>query len=235
MNIWLQRVAILSLLGFPIAVVGARFDLFSLNISLLVAALSFLLAVLVFFMGAFLSLKQKGLYPVSARNALVAMIISLIPLLGIGSIIVAARDIPRIHNISTDVVDPPAFVKIKELRSSEDNSLDYDVDKITPLQQSAYPNIETLSVNMNRAQAHERALNVIIKLGWDLVDDNRPMGIIEASHTTRLWGFTDDIVIRLRSNSNDDQVSIDLRSVSRVGQSDLGANAKRIESFINDF
>lgn len=88
---------------------------------------------------------------------------------------------------------------------------------------------------MSKAEAHERAVQVIEQLGWQIVDENFQLGLIEASETTLLWGFTDDVVIRLRNNSSDDQVNIDLRSVSRVGMSDLGANAKRIEEFLSVF
>lgn len=235
MNIWLKRLAIISLLGFPIGLLGTRLGLFDFKVGMLLVAATMVLAVLVFMFSSFLSLKQRTTYPASAKNARTAMLISLIPLIGIGSVLVGAKDIPKIHNISTDVVDPPSFVKIAELRSDEHNSLAYNADEIAALQQAAYPAVKTLTVTMSLADAHDKALKVVAALGWDLVGDNREMSIIEASETTRLWGFTDDIVIRLRSNQADDQVNIDLRSVSRVGQSDLGANAKRIEKFIAEF
>lgn len=235
MNIWLKRLAVASILGFPIAVVGTRFNVFDFKLGMLIVAASLLLALIIFLVGGFLSIKQKGSYPASAKNAFVAMLISLVPLIGIGSVLVGARDVPKIHNISTDVMDPPSFIKIAEIRTDEHNPLAYKVDDLAELQLAAYPDVKTLTVNMSREAAIDRALLVIEELGWELVDENREMSILEASETTALWGFIDDIVIRFRSNQTDDQITIDLRSVSRVGQSDLGANAKRIESFIATF
>lgn len=235
MSTWLKRSAIVSLLGFPIALLATRFGILTIKLSMLIVLLSLLLALFTCLAGGFLSIKQRHRYPPSAKNALTAMLISLVPLIGLGLVVVGARDIPRIHNVSTDTTDPPVFVRAKELRTSEDNPLEYDAEILASIQKAAYPNLQTLSVSMSKEQAREHTLVVIDQLGWDLVDDNQAMSIIEATHTSRLWRFTDDIVIRFRSNQANDQVSIDLRSVSRVGQSDLGANAKRIEAFLTAF
>ena len=70
-------------------------------------------------------------------------------------------------------------------------------------------------------------------LGWEIVDQNYFTGMIEATETTLLWGFKDDIAIRVDGHGKD--IAVDLHSVSRVGQSDLGANAKRINKFIAAF
>ena len=67
-------------------------------------------------------------------------------------------------------------------------------------------------------------------LGWEILGEDEEAGLLEAAETTPLLGFTDDIVIRVRSLN--EGVLIDLRSVSRVGISDLGANAKRIRRFV---
>ena len=235
MNIWLRNLAVASLLGLPIAILGWRLDLLSLNAVMLVVLVSLLIALLVFVIGTFLGFKQKGNNSKGSKNAGITILISAIPMFAIGSLFISARDVPRIHNISTDVTDPPAFIKLKQGRSSEYNSLDYDSDKLADIQRQAYPDVKTLMIDMTLAQAHDRALAVIDQLGWDLVSDNQTQNIIEASQTSLLWGFTDDIVIRIRSDQNDDQVMIDLRSVSRVGLSDLGANAKRIEKFLQTF
>ena len=163
------------------------------------------------------------------------MLLCLIPIIGIGSVMVSGRDVPQIHNISTDVSDPPQFYKIKEIRTDQDNPLEYDSAILAEVQQAAYPNVKTLLVNTNRNEALDRAARAAEKLGWDIVNNNSELAIIEASSTSRLWGFVDDIVIRVRGNQADNQTAIDLRSVSRVGRSDMGANAKRIEAFIESY
>jgi uncharacterized protein (DUF1499 family) len=58
-------------------------------------------------------------------------------------------------------------------------------------------------------------------------------GLVEATATTFWFGFKDDVVVRVVANAAGSR--IDIRSVSRVGQSDIGANAARIEKFLAAF
>ena len=235
MSKWLKRLAIISVLVFPLAVIAARAGLINLKIAMLSVAIGLLLALLVFLVSMFMTLKHKNSNPLSAKTARNAMLLCLIPIIGIGSVMVNGRDVPQIHNISTDVSDPPQFYKIKEIRTDQDNPLEYDSAVLAEVQQAAYPNVKTLLVNTNRNEALDRATRIAEKLGWNIVNTNSELAIIEASYTSRLWGFVDDIVIRVRGNQADNQTTIDLRSVSRVGRSDMGANAKRIEAFIETF
>ena len=87
--------------------------------------------------------------------------------------------------------------------------------------------------NLSLTDSHAKAKSVVEALGWELVNSDVDTGIIEATETTMLWGFKDDVVIRL--TETDGKTAIDLRSVSRIGRSDLGANAKRIETFLAEF
>ena len=235
MSKWLKRLAIVSVLVFPLAVIAARTGLINLKIAMLSVAIGLLIALLVFLVSMFMSLKYKNSNPLSAKTARNAMLLCLIPIIAIGSVMVSGRDVPQIHNISTDVSDPPQFYKIKEIRTDQDNPLEYDSAILAEVQQAAYPNVKTLLVNTNRNEALDRAARAAEKLGWDIVNNNSELAIIEASSTSRLWGFVDDIVIRVRGNQADNQTAIDLRSVSRVGRSDMGANAKRIEAFIESY
>ena len=81
--------------------------------------------------------------------------------------------------------------------------------------------------------AFDRALAVAADLGWEVYHQDRNAGIIEAVDTTAIMAFRDDVVIRLRTNA--DGTLVDLRSVSRVGIGDIGANAKRIRAFQQTF
>ncbi len=84
--------------------------------------------------------------------------------------------------------------------------------------------------------AFNKAVNIAEDLGWIIVSKDQANSIIEATQTTTLWQFKDDIVIRIRANAQTpDTTDIDLRSVSRIGRSDLGANANRIQRFIDQF
>jgi uncharacterized protein (DUF1499 family) len=70
-------------------------------------------------------------------------------------------------------------------------------------------------------------------MGLEVVDVNQAAGIVEATATTFWFGFKDDVVVRIRETQQGSK--LDLRSVSRVGQSDIGANAARIQTFIANF
>ena len=76
----------------------------------------------------------------------------------------------------------------------------------------------------------DRALRTARSMGWQIIDDNKAAGRIEATATTFWFGFMDDIVIRIRADGSGSRV--DVRSESRVGVSDLGKNAERIAKFL---
>jgi uncharacterized protein (DUF1499 family) len=139
---------------------------------------------------------------------------------------------PRIHDISTNLVDVPQFSNAQALRKSQDNSLAFS-EKVAREQQAAYPQLKTLSVAMSLSDAFKKSIVIAKQLGWQVHFADEPNGIIEATHTSALFGFIDDIVIRVQELDDEGKSmsQIDLRSASRVGESDLGANAKRIKAF----
>jgi len=141
-------------------------------------------------------------------------------------------DYPPIHDISTDLQDPPIFTLAEQQRGASANSLEIDNDVIAQ-QQTAYPDLQTLRSTMSIDAAFDRALQVASDMGWEVYHQDRNAGVIEAVDTTAIMAFKDDIVIRVRSNAQG--TLLDLRSVSRVGIGDIGANAKRIRAFQQAF
>ncbi len=141
-----------------------------------------------------------------------------------------ARAVPAIHDISTDLIDPPAFVAIAALRGDTSNPLDRADPQLPDLQRQAYPDLQPVILPEPPAAAQQRAMHAAETLGWQIVANDPASGLIEATDTTLWFGFKDDIVIRIRPEG--DGSRIDLRSVSRVGRSDLGANARRIRVFL---
>jgi uncharacterized protein (DUF1499 family) len=139
-----------------------------------------------------------------------------------------ADQAPRIHDISTDTGNPPRYVAVMPLRKGQ-NSTDYSAE-VAALQKKGYPDIAPALLDVPPAQALQRAERAARAMGWDIVavapEDLR----IEATDTTLLFGFKDDIVIRVAPNASGSRV--DMRSLSRVGRSDLGVNAKRIRAFM---
>ena len=180
---WLKRFAILSLIILPLAVIGYRIGLYDFPIALIMFAVSLLVAAITFLVSLFINLKHRNSNPSNSKQAQFAMYISLVPLLFLGTQVVTAKSVPMIHNISTDIVDPPQFSEVVALRGSDSNPHTYNANEIAELQKAAYPKIKTLSVQESAGDAFNKSLLLIEELGWDLISTNQQLGIIEASQT----------------------------------------------------
>jgi uncharacterized protein (DUF1499 family) len=145
-----------------------------------------------------------------------------------------AKRVPMIHDITTDTENPPLFVSVLALRKDAPNSPTYGGPGIAAQQNAAYPDIRPLVSDIPPAQAYERARALARQMCWKIVDENRAEGRIEATATTRWFGFKDDVVIRIAPSAGSGS-RVDIRSVSRVGLSDVGTNARRIRAFLKKF
>ena len=142
-----------------------------------------------------------------------------------------ARSVPPIHDISTDTDNPPAFVAVTAaLRGPDTNPLEYGGAELARAQHEAYPDLAPLALPVPPAQAFARALAAAKQMGWAIVAQDETAGRIEATATTFWFGFKDDIVVRIAAADGGSRV--DVRSVSRVGKSDLGTNARRIRQYL---
>jgi uncharacterized protein (DUF1499 family) len=141
-----------------------------------------------------------------------------------------AKGVPPIHDITTDNIDPPAFVALLEVRGKAPNGAAYGGPEVAAQQQKAYPDIKTVLVKAPPREAHQAAIDAARSLGWEVIASDAAAGRVEATDTTGWFGFKDDIVVRVRPEGSGSR--IDVRSVSRVGKSDLGANAKRVRQFL---
>lgn len=139
-----------------------------------------------------------------------------------------AASLPLIHDITTDTASPPAFVAIAPMRADAPNGVDYATD---PAEQAkGYPDIKTLVSPLPPAALFEKALAAAQELKWNVVSSSREEGRIEATDETLWWGFKDDVVIRIQAEGAGSK--LDIRSMSRVGKSDIGKNAERIRAFL---
>jgi len=149
------------------------------------------------------------------------------------AVLLAGRgDFPPIHDITTDTDNPPEFVVAIEKRGSDSNSLEIKPDVIG-MQKAYYPDLASIDSDMDSSDAFSRAAEIAIELNWRIHNSDPEDCILEASYTSFWFGFVDDIVVRITPTETGTR--LDLRSVSRVGVSDLGANAKRIRQFIKMF
>ena len=230
MAAWLKRLAVIAVLGFPVAVAGKRLGLFDFSVSFQIIQYTFLMALMIFFVGSVVSLRNRKSNRVKAGLARTAAYISLIPIIGLGTQIFTARSVPEIHNITTDTANPPVFDTVIALRGANSNPHGYNASELAKVQSAAYPEIKTYFSDRTPSELFNKSLEVIKDNGWVLVSNNASTGIIEATETTRLWAFKDDVVIRISQQG--DKTAVDLTSVSRIGRNDLGANAKRIKAFL---
>ena len=139
------------------------------------------------------------------------------------------QKLPHIHDISTDTADPPKFVAVLPLRAGARNAVDYSPQTAIE-QKRGYPDIAPLKLVASPADAFERIARAVRSMGWKVVSVASGDLRVEATDTTWLFGFKDDVVVRVRPTG--DGSVVDVRSLSRVGGSDFGVNAKRVRTLL---
>jgi uncharacterized protein (DUF1499 family) len=159
---------------------------------------------------------------------LIASVVAWIPWNGLQTV----RSLPFIHDITTDTDDPPQFVAVLPLRADAPNPPDYAGEEVAAQQREGYPDIQPLQLPLPVDQAFALALEAAQAQGWEIVAVVPEEGRIEATATTFWFGFKDDVVIRVASAGDGSRV--DIRSKSRVGRSDVGANAARIRAYSSE-
>ncbi len=245
---FIQFLAMLSVVLIPLwfitAALGSKFGLWSWKVGLGKMIFSWggpvLLGGLTIGLLAFAAAFIK---PRKGAGFLLAMIAITIPVAGMykaSSTRAVAGTLPSIHDISTDTQDVPMFGdKIMAQRNATNgvNSADYigktdkrEKELVSVLQARDYADIRPIISADTPALAYEKSLDAVKALGWDVVDARPADKIIEATDTTFWFGFKDDIIIRVRPSAGGGSV-IDMRSLSRIGGSDIGKNAQRIRAF----
>jgi uncharacterized protein (DUF1499 family) len=149
---------------------------------------------------------------------------------------VVAFALPPINDVSTDLKSPPTFLLSAKARQARaGHTPPASSEETRAAQRAAYPDIAPIRVEMDSTEAYQLALSVAGDLGWRVVDSEPPnlggdgAALIEATDRSLFFGFVDDIAIRIRPGAT--QTIIDVRSVSRVGRHDFGANAERVRKF----
>lgn len=169
---------------------------------------------------------QPRRYLVRALIAIVLGVIAFVPPMLFKH---KAGSVPAIHDITTDTANPPPFQTLLAQRADAPNSAVYGGAEVAAKQQAAYPDIQPLQFDAPPATVFKAALDSAKSMGWAIAAQVPDEGRIEATATTFWFGFKDDVVIRLRPEAGGTRV--DVRSESRVGGSDVGANAARIRAY----
>ncbi len=209
---------------------GYRLGLAPLTIGLLMFALGVLgaaIATLLSLVGLVITWRRPTAARRGVRIAVVSIVVGAVGF-GIPASLLIGNSAAPIHNITTDTANPPQFVAVVPLNTP--GRTVYEGEAIASQQRAAYPDLQPVSLAMPPAAAFARALEVVEEMGWELVETDPAAGRIEATDTTFWFGFKDDVVIRVASAG--DGTRIDLRSLSRVGGGDVGANANRIRRYV---
>jgi hypothetical protein len=167
------------------------------------------------------------------------------PLVGYGLFFFnAASKVPPIHDVTTNLADPPQFSTLKlrdDLNKIVPDGGRADLKELTPAQRraklhaEAYGDLRTVSTAMPVAQTVAKIAEQAKARGWDVAVADAAAGRVEATEHVSLFRFADDIVFRVRADPANVQRSlIDVRSVSRVGISDVGVNARRIRTAVKE-
>ncbi len=149
-----------------------------------------------------------------------------------GLVIGQARGAPPIHDITTDTDNPPAFVALIPLRLVDaQNPPEYSGPEAAAAQKQAFPDLQPVFITQPANVVFAAAKAVVAEKGWTLVDASEVDGRIEATAETAWVHFKDDVVIRIQPGR--DQTRVDVRSKSRIGRGDMGANARRVRDFLS--
>ncbi len=221
--------ALLVVLGL----VGARVGLFGPLTAFMafgIGGLAFVISILSTIVGLVLSKGSAG--AASSGLSWTALIVAAVFFAGSLSLRPDASGTAPIHDITTDIANPPSFDAIIPLRIGAPNPPEYSGGETAEQQRTAYPDIQTLALEQPTGEAFDAAKAVAAELGWEIVSANRDTGRIEATDTTFWFRFKDDVVIRLTPRGSG--TNVDIRSKSRVGRGDMGANAARIRRFLQN-
>lgn len=170
--------------------------------------------------------RHPRVVPIAAASLVAAIITSGT----FGTWYVTAHAMPALRDISTDTSEPPQFEVLHPTRHPGEAGSGGNDAGWTARQRAAYPDIAPLLLPVNPADAFQRALLVARALGWQVAIADAATGRIEATATTPWYGFQSDVVVRLRAEGTGTRV--DVRSDSRIDQSDAGTNAALVRRFI---
>ena len=235
--IWARRTGFFALAVVLLAIIIVRSGMLEImpvlvtfGAALVVAVVAILVA-----LAAFVSIWRSG--AAGLGHAVGALFIGLALIAYPAYLVIKGYKLPPIADITTDPIDPPRFEAVARLRTRDANPIVYAGLYAAEQQRAAYPDIEPLMLAVAPDAAYDAAMTVITKRKWRIVDARSPQGgrrdgHIEAVARTPVMGFRDDVVVRIRAATGGTR--IDVRSASRYGRYDFGANASRIRSLFDD-
>jgi hypothetical protein len=235
---WSRNLAVFSVVAVVVSIIIVRFGFLEIKPALATffgalgcAGLSILVG-----LAAFVAIWQNGSRGMGL--ILLALLIDAVVLAYPAYLGLQYRKLPPIHDITTDPIDPPRFEALARLRNADGaNTAVYSGLYSAEQQRLAYPDIETVELEVPVQRAYDVTLQLVTKRKWLVIDERAPqpprrIGRIEAVARTPIMGFREDVSIRVTPDGEDSRV--DIRSSSRYFESDLGSNAARVTKLIDD-
>lgn len=235
---WASRIALFCVMLLVVTVILHRLFGLATPIAINMALSAFAGAAVVLVMAAIAGLDIWITGRQGAARIIFGTILALFVLAIPAMVWTVSREWPAINDITTNPAKPPEFTEISKLRDPGSNPAAYPGEAFAKLQQASYPDLKTLAVERASEETFELVLQALAKLRYKTTSEVPPAaasdgaGTVELSERTMVFGFIDDIVIRV---SGDENISyIDVRSASRYGQNDFGANAARIRTILKE-
>lgn len=211
------------------------------------AVVAFVVGPLLAHLGALPALGGFGLFALGGLLGIVATVVGIIGALrgggaGVGLVcgalvtvvfLISAAGggkVPRINDITTDTTNPPQFVAAGSIPANQGRDLTYPGPSFAEQQRAGYPDLAPLQLAASPDEAYKRVEAAAQQMPrWRLTRNDAAAHAIEGVDTTWLFQFKDDFVIEVRPQDGGSVVQ--MRSKSRDGKGDIGANAARIKAF----
>lgn len=199
---------------------GTRFGVWDFPVGLALFALAGLFGLVAAVVGAIARTRAGR---IAAAVGIAAL---LLPAYGI----LSSRQVPPIHDLTTDLDDPPRFTAVLAARGRQANPIHDPMDaEVVRQHRAGYPDLRPIVLPLPPDAAFARIVKTAEGSGWTIVAADPARRVLEATATTSFFGFRDDVAVRVRPADGGSR--IDVRSTSRVGRGDAGANAARIRKF----
>ncbi|MGL4322839.1 MAG: DUF1499 domain-containing protein [Beijerinckiaceae bacterium] len=233
--VWSRRLALFALAVLAISIVVVRSERLEFSAMVAVLGTGIVIALLAALLAGFslIGIWREGYR--GASKAIAALLMAGAILIYPAYLSVRATALPAINDIATDLTDPPAFSRSRAALAARGHAVKPLPDlSVRQKQRAAYGGLVPIVIEQSPSEAFAVALKAARAMGWQIIEAVPPggrggAGHIEAIARTRIIRFPDDITVRVRPQAQGARV--DIRSASRYGQHDFGANAARIEKY----
>jgi len=162
-------------------------------------------------------------------NAFAGMVLGVIPIVVLAVSVGDSGGGPMITDITTNPEYPTVFRTAQELAPNHGRDMAYPGADFAEQQRAGYPDLVPIRVAGAPSAVFDRCVAAAEELGWEVTARDPAALTFEAREVTDVFHFVDDVVVRVRASG--DASVVDVRSKSRDGKGDMGANAARIRAF----